>query len=516
MGTSQRLTLASRLAGGLWGHLAGDAAGVPYEFMPAETISHVAFGAPGGPWRQPPGTWSDDGSLMLALLDSLLAVGFDPDDQGARAVAWMVDGAYTPEHEGRFDIGTTTRTALEAIRAGVPAIDAGPTSDRASGNGSLMRILPLALVERDGSEGPLVGPDDRPGVATDDLALVHHAHAASRVTHGHVRCQVACALYSLLVRRLLHADGGAKAMSDARRTLRRIYASDTRLTDHLATLGELEAWRDESHAGRGFVLDAFWSAWDAVEEATGYQEAIERAIRFGGDTDTTAAIAGGLAGVRWGWEGIPTEWRRGMRGREVAAPLVDRLVATTGARTSTASPLRVDEIELDGIDRTDGGRLGITFLPGKKRDGYTGPHWRDVDLDAATLRDGGWDALFLLVEDVELEWCHVPDLPIAVAAAGVELIRCPIRDPRIPTRKQEAGYRRAIRDLAARVRTGQSVAIACRGGIDRSGMTAACVLIESGLDASEAIGRVHAGRRGSLTKPEQVVFVRRWASPPAS
>jgi len=502
------LTRASRLAGGIWGHLIGDATGVPYEFMSAGRIGEVRFGAAGGPWDQPPGTWSDDGSLMLALLDSLLTTGFDAEDQGRRSVAWMDEGDYTPGHVGKFDIGTTTSEALRAIRQGVPAIDAGPTGERSSGNGSLMRILPLALVERDGRE------PGRPTEAVDDPALVRQAHDASRVTHGHPRCQVACALYALVVRRLLDDEQPTplphRALDGALVTLRAIYAGDDSLAPHLAALDELEAWRAKPHTGRGFVLDAFWSAWDAFAGARDYRDTIVRAIRYGNDTDTTAAIAGGLAGVRWGWEGIPVTWRRGMRGREVVTPLVDRLVATTGPRTSTLSPLRIDPIDLDGIERADGGRLGITFLLGKKRDGYTGNHWRDVDHDATTLRDGGWGVLFLLVEDAELVSCRVPDVAEALDAVGVELVRCPIRDPRVPTREQEAGYRRAVGDLVERVRAGGSVAIACRGGIDRSGMTAACVLIEAGIPTGEAIDRVHAGRQGSLTYPDQLEYVGEW------
>jgi ADP-ribosylglycohydrolase/protein-tyrosine phosphatase len=506
------LTLASRLAGGVWGHLVGDATGVPYEFTPASAIGTVEFGAQGGPWRQPPGTWSDDGALMLALLDSLLTVGFDPGDQGRRAVAWMEDGTYTPDRDGRFDIGNTTATALGAIGRGVPAVDAGPTDEHASSNGSLMRILPLALVERDGGEGPLVerGVDDGPLVAlrADDAMLIAHAHAASRVTHGHVRCQVACALYALVVRRLLHGEESDPALRHARLTLRGAYRADPPAVAHLAALDELEAWT--GRGGRGHVFDAFWSAWDAFAGARSYPDAIVRAIRYGNDTDTTAAIAGGLAGVHFGWQAIPTSWRRGMRGREVATPLVDRLVATTGARTSTTSPLRVDAIDLHGADGIEAGSLGITFLPGKKRDGYTGPHWRDVELDADTLCGRGVRVLFLLVEDIELDWCMVPELVDVLTAAGIELVRFPIRDPRIPTRGQEAGFRLAVADLVARLCDGQSIAIACRGGIDRSGMTAACILVEAGLPAQEAIDRVHAGRKGSLTYREQVRYVRGW------
>jgi hypothetical protein len=183
-------------------------------------------------------------------------------------------------------------------------------------------------------------------------------------------------------------------------------------------------------------------------------------------------------------------------------------VATAGARTSSSSPLRADRIDLAGTEGLAGGSLGITFLPGKKREGHTGLHWRDLDLDAACLHTLGVDVLFLLVEDEELAWCRVPELPEVIPAAGIELVRFPIRDPRVPT--DDVAFRAAVDALVARLRAGRSVTIACRGGIDRSGMAAACLLVSSGLGTADAIARIHAARHGSLTYPEQLAYVRDW------
>jgi ADP-ribosylglycohydrolase len=480
------------------GLLVGDAVGVPYEFLPPGAIGTVEMKGHGS-HGQPAGTWSDDGALALALADSLLpdadaadprAVRFDPDDQGQRIVAWWRDSAYTPDGDRPFDVGGTTLAAIRALEAGRPAVDAGPADERACGNGSLMRILPLALAERD----------------LDDATTVEHAHLASRVTHGHPRCQVGCALYVLVARRLLRGDEPGPALAGASAILRSLYAGDPTRAAHLDALDELEAWGQRS--GSGFVLDSFWSAWDAFAGAPDFASAVERAIRYGNDTDTTAAIAGGLAGIRWGWDGIPPAWRRGMRGHATSQPIIDRLVATARARTSTGSPLRVDRIDLAGIEGLASGSLGITFLPGKKREGHTGVHWRDLELDVARLQDLGVDTLFLLVEDEELACCRVPELLDMVPAAGIELVRFPIRDPRVPT--DDAAFRAAVENLVGRLRAGRSVAIACRGGIDRSGMAAACVLISAGLGTADAIGRVHVGRHGSLTYPEQLAYVRGW------
>jgi ADP-ribosyl-[dinitrogen reductase] hydrolase len=303
------MELADRLAGGVWGHLVGDAMGVPYEFRDPQSIGEVTFGARGA-HGQPPGTWSDDGALMLAVLDSLLSVGFDTADQGRRAVAWRRDGSYTPDGDGAFDIGGTTGRALDRIESGTPAEEAGPAEMTDNGNGALMRILPVALVDRD--------------LATD--ALVNEAHRASRVTHGHPRSQVACALYTLVARNLLGGRSRTDALHRAQLALRSIYeeADDA---DRLEALDHLEGHPDR--AGRGRVWDSFWSAWDALAGADGYADAVDRAIRYGNDTDTTAAIAGGLAGILWGVDGIPAEWLAGMRGRDIVDPLVERLVATT-------------------------------------------------------------------------------------------------------------------------------------------------------------------------------------------
>lgn len=484
------LDLASRLAGAMTGLLVGDALGVPYEGDPPDRVGDVSF-PNGGSRERPAGTWSDDGALALALLDSLLSAGFDPEDQGRRALAWFRDGAYTPD--GAFGSGRTTRRALRALASGVPAIDAGPSDEQACGNGSLMRILPLALVHRDAA--PTV--------------LIELAHQASRVTHGHPRCQVACAVYCLLVQALLRGVPPEAALAEAMDTAEHVYGADRSTDGHRAALAELRAW--PTRQGRGFVLDSFWSAWDAFAGGTDFEDAIRRAIAYGHDTDTTAAIAGGLAGARFGWEGIPLEWRRALRARALVARLVDGLVGDTGVRTSTASPLRVEDIPLaDAPGLADArGRLGITLLPGKKRDGRTGPYWRDLPADIDRLTALGMDTLFLLVEDAELVRCLVPEMEREVVAAGrPTLIRFPIPDPHVPA--DLPAFQAAILDLVGRIWRGESVAIACRAGLDRSGMAAACLLREAGMDADAAIARVQAHRRGSITLRAQQGVVRAW------
>lgn len=304
--------MSERKRAAVWGHLVGDAIGVPYESSlpnPDRVVEVRQYGM----HHQPAGTWSDDGALMLATLDSLTSVKFDTDDQGQRMLAWFDEGTYTPDSDGAFDIGVTTRAALDRLRQGARAIDAGGDADRDQGNGSLMRILPVALV----------------GTAQDGVR-VERAHHASRVTHAHPICQVACALYVLIADELL-TDPTLPAdtvLGGALTRLHAVYTDDQ--PDFLPVLDELVAHRATlRRPGGGWVLDSFWSSWAVFAEAVSYRHTIERAIRIGNDTDTTAAIAGGLAGLRWGTNeslgGIPAEWLKALRGKDIVEPLVARL-----------------------------------------------------------------------------------------------------------------------------------------------------------------------------------------------
>ncbi len=502
---------AERLEGAVWGHLAGDALGVPYEFRPPGAIGEVVFGASGTHGRRP-GTWSDDGALMLALLDSLVppasdagallsdpggtprptagTPSFDLADQARRIRAWHEDGAYTPDGDGAFDVGNATLAAIRALRDGVPPERSGSTLSHALGSGSLMRILPVALAGR----------------RENEEILAARASAASAVTHGEPLSRIACALYVLVAVRLLRdPDDVDGALTGAQAALRAI----VRGADLEPALDQLDSW--ERRTGGGHVADAFWSAWDAVAGATTYREAIVAAVRYGNDTDTTAAIAGGLAGIRWGIDGIPAEWLARMRGREVAGPLVDRLLATAGWRTSTANPLRVDWVA--AVDLAMPGALGMTLLPGKRDRGIGGAHWRDPVADARRLRDvHGCDTFLLLVEDVDLGLCRASATVPALEAAGIGVIRHPVPDGGVPA--DPAAFRATLDNVAGRLRVGERVVVACRGGLGRTGTAVACLLVDGGLAPERAIERVRAARRGTIETRVQEEFVRGWRSGP--
>lgn len=316
------MTVRDRLRGGIYGLLVGDAVGVPYEFHRAAAIPpppQVEMVPPPGFHRAhasvPPGTWSDDGAQALVLLESLLRVGhLDVEDVGRGFVRWADEGRYAVDRHV-FDIGVQTSQAIGALRAGAPAASAGPTDGWANGNGSLMRVLPLALWHR-GS----------------DAALVADAAAQSSVTHGHLRSQVCCALYCLFARRLLDGMPPSQAWPAARAAFDGIYPPGSpeheELVAHVFPDGAAYEIR-----GGGYVVESIRAAvaLTVSEDALDYERVVKGAIALGDDTDTTACIAGGLAGIVVGESGIPSRWRDALRGRELVEPLLDALVSWRGS-----------------------------------------------------------------------------------------------------------------------------------------------------------------------------------------
>lgn len=301
-----------RIEGGLIGLLVGDALGVPYEFHPPQHIpplDQIEFAPPPGydraHARVPPGTWSDDGAQALCLLASLLDRGkLEPDDLARRFLRWYEDG-YLAVDADVFDVGNTTGHAIRAFRSGAPAVESGPAGERDNGNGSLMRVLPLALWH-----------------TGSDAALVADARMQSRVTHGHLRAQLCCALYCLWARRILAA--APDPWPGAVATLRALYPEGTPEREEI----EWSLRPDDAPEGRGggYVVDTLRSARWALG-AGDYERVVKAAISLGNDTDTTACVAGGIAGLRDGIAAIPTRWRADLRGQELLAPLLQRLLA---------------------------------------------------------------------------------------------------------------------------------------------------------------------------------------------
>ena len=164
---------------GMYGLIVGDALGVPVEFSSRQTrkIDPVTGMRAYGTYKQPAGTWSDDSSMALATLDSIKEKSeLDYKDIMQRFFDWKTTGAYTPFND-TFDIGIATANAISRFKAGGDPTKCGGTTEYDNGNGSLMRILPVCLYLY----------EKQKKVCTSEDESIYHIHAASALTHAHLR-----------------------------------------------------------------------------------------------------------------------------------------------------------------------------------------------------------------------------------------------------------------------------------------------------------------------------------------
>jgi len=285
-----------KMLGGLVGVAVGDALGVPVEFWSrAELKAKPVTGMRGyGSHNQPPGTWSDDSSLTLCLAESLCH-GFDLQDIGNRFVRWFDEGYWTP-YGVAFDIGNTTYRAIARLRTGVEPTQAGGRGEYDNGNGSLMRTLPIALYF----------------AKADTAELLDAAHRVSCLTHAHPRSQMACGFYSLIAVRLLRGDTPLEAYYGAVEDAVEAYSVPP-FSQELAHFGRLFTRRIHEEAedairSSGYVIHTLEASLWTFLRASSFEESVLTAVNLGGDTDTTGAVTGGLAGVYYGLDGIPRDW----------------------------------------------------------------------------------------------------------------------------------------------------------------------------------------------------------------
>jgi ADP-ribosylglycohydrolase len=306
--------LTDRIAALLFGIAAGDALGVPVEFKSKESLKkNPVTGMTGyGTHNQPPGTWSDDSSLTFCLAEALTD-GFDLNRTGQNFVKWLDEGYWTARGSV-FDVGIATGRALERIRQGVRPDLAGGREEGDNGNGSLMRIAPLLFYLA-----------DKPVNERYEIT-----RQVSSLTHGHVRSVIACFYYLEFARLLLE---GRDKMEIYRRLQTEIPAyllslpvekKETELFSRLLK-GNIHELPEEEIESSGYVVHTLEAAVWCLLTTGSYRDAVLKAVNLGEDTDTTAAVVGGLAGLLYGLENIPSDWRKQIAGREAVAELAERL-----------------------------------------------------------------------------------------------------------------------------------------------------------------------------------------------
>lgn len=287
--------IEGKIYGGLFGFCVGDVLGVPVEFSTREERKRdpVKEMRAYGTYHQPFGTWSDDTSLTICLIDAING-GYSIKQVAQNFVDFYEKGYFTP-YEEVFDIGNATREAIIRIRSKKNPVDCGGTSDNDNGNGSLMRILPIAFY----------------GQKLNAKELIKMVEDVSSLTHGHKRSKLACIFYVEFVIQLVLGCEKEEALKNAidfiKKNCIETYADELKNFNRILNQEVIDL-TEEKIKSTGYVIDTLEAALWVFFHTEGYQETILKAINLGGDTDTIAAITGGIAGVYYGFKDIPDSW----------------------------------------------------------------------------------------------------------------------------------------------------------------------------------------------------------------
>lgn len=461
------MTPLDRAVGALLGLACGDAVGTTLEFRAPGTFEPITDMVGGGPFRLRAGEWTDDTSMALCLAESLLdRDGHDLTDQLRRYVLWHRTGHLSSN--GRcFDIGGTTSAQLARFERTGEAVEPRPDQDAAA-NGSLMRLAPV----------PIRWPGDPETAAA-------RAAESSRTTHAAARPVDTCRLLGAMVSALI---GGAPFDEVSGRDFWQWGELHPAVADIAA--GSWRAKASPAIRGTGYCVDALEAAVWSVAGADDLADAVLRAANLGDDADTTAAIAGQLAGARWGASGIPDEWRSRLVASERITSLATALFAAGGG---AVHPGWAHDAFLHAW-WVEPGRLLAGEYPGHVEP-VLARQKVDVLVDAGvrtfvdlTTSDDGLAPYATVVADVaearDLDLRHepfpIPDLGVVA----------------------DDGYDDVLAVIAGATGRG-AVYVHCWGGVGRTGTVVGCHLADEGLGYDDVLARLTDLRTGTrkATRP---------------
>lgn len=283
----------------LLGTAIGDALGVPVEFEHRQELEKnpVVGMREYGTHNQPKGTWSDDSSLALCLAESLCN-GYNLNDIADKFIRWYYDGYCTPY--GRvFDVGVTTARAISNLQNGCKPELAGMDRERDNGNGSLMRILPLIPY--------IINMEEE-----DRFRIIGEV---SSLTHRHPRSILACISLCEFAIQYINLQSIEKAYQTMQQTMLQLLKKEMFIEEDIPfkrlvglSYEEFKNIELKDIRSTGYVIDTLEASLWCIFNTTSYKDAVLKAVNLGDDTDTVGAITGGLAGIIYGYDTIPSKW----------------------------------------------------------------------------------------------------------------------------------------------------------------------------------------------------------------
>lgn len=297
-------TVNERIKNAIWGAIIGDSMGMPFEWMKREEIKIPEGLVEDSRRGYPVGAWSDDTSMILCTIESILHNGTNMRAMGDNFVNAWYDSAYWTPFGRVFDIGNTTRYAMVNIKNG-EYINGGCERDK--GNGSLMRILPMACYLYD-----------------ENIFLIKDTvENCSALTHSTKECKISCVWYSLLVKYILN---GIKSMSTviafAEKDIRKLYTEEELTKFERILSDKVLHMKPEELKGTGYVIYSLEVVINCLFNGANLMHAIKRAILVGGDTDTNACLVGGLFALN---EKVPEELKNQIVKKDEIEKLINNI-----------------------------------------------------------------------------------------------------------------------------------------------------------------------------------------------
>lgn len=306
----------NKVRSGIIGHAIGDAIGVPVEFKQRYylTKNPVTDMMGYGTHNMPVGTWSDDTSLEIALIQSFIDNnGFNYVDIMENFCSWCRKGDFTATGKF-FDIGNACSRAITRYRMGRNPLECGSDDIDNNGNGSLMRILPVAYVCY--------------SKQYDTMAKYELTKAVSSLTHAHEISILGCYIYINIVCRLLAGDDPIIAYTKARKDDYTMFPKKIINVYHRILEGNIEKIQEASISSKGHIVDSLEAALWCFLRTSSYKKAVLKAVNLGEDTDTIGAITGSLAGIYYGYDAIPAEWIQKLLRSDYLLSLCDQFSET--------------------------------------------------------------------------------------------------------------------------------------------------------------------------------------------
>ena len=286
----------SKIIDALLGHIIGDAMGTPVEFYMRKYLQEnkvTEMLGDIGQHKEPVGSWSDDTSMELALIDSIInKKSIDYDDIMNNFVQWIEKGKYTPSNHA-FGVGRGCLKAIYNYKKRIPALECGCLEENHLSNGSLMRILPVALY----AHTKKLSIDKIEELTNNISALTHRQNCV----------QLACFIYVMYVIDLLNGIDKEKAYLNMQKRKYNYSQESIKMYSRLLK-DDIRKLEIDDINSSGYIVDTIEAAFWCLLKNNNYEETIIEAINLGQDTDTIAAIAGSMAGIIYGKESIPKKW----------------------------------------------------------------------------------------------------------------------------------------------------------------------------------------------------------------